>query len=97
MPSFEFEMSFNVLMEKASIVYDCTRNPKFRVHLAEGDVFTPETEKADAYSIEIAHFAKKLKREKTEDVINLEEARDAIRISEAIRESAVKGKKVVLA
>jgi hypothetical protein len=30
-PPFGFEMSFNIMLEKATLVYDCTRTPAFRV------------------------------------------------------------------
>ena len=56
-PAFGFEMSFNIAMEKATIVYDCSRTPAFRVCPADGEVFTPEVVEGDGYSIEIAHFA----------------------------------------
>jgi predicted dehydrogenase len=96
MPTFDFEMSFNIMMEKATLVYDCTRDPGFRVCPAEGDAFTPELEKGDGYSIEIAHFASRVKGEAVEEVTTLEGSRDAIRISEAVEKSARTGRKVSL-
>ena len=56
-PSFGFEMSFVVVLEKATIVYDCTRTPAFRVCPADGEAFTPEVPPGDGYSLEIEHFA----------------------------------------
>ena len=62
-PTFGFEMSFNVVLEKATIVYDCTRDPAFKVCPAEGDVFTPEVAAGDGYSNEIEHFVKAVRGE----------------------------------
>jgi predicted dehydrogenase len=97
MPTFDFEMSFNIMMEKATLVYDCTRDPTFKVCPAEGDAFTPEVEEGDGYSIEIAHFAGRVNGEDRSEVSTLEGSRDAIRISKAIDDSARTGEKVVLA
>jgi predicted dehydrogenase len=91
MPSFDFEMSFNIMMEKATLAYDCTRDPVFRVCPLEGDAFTPEVEAGDGYSRQIEHFAKRIQGEPVEEVLTLEGSRDAIRVSDAIRESAQKG------
>ena len=35
-PAFGFEMSFIIVLERATIVYDCTRTPAFRVCPADG-------------------------------------------------------------
>ena len=35
-PAFGFEMSFVVVLERATILYDCTRTPAFRVCPADG-------------------------------------------------------------
>ena len=40
--SFGFEMSFNVILEKATICYDCTRDPAFKVCPAGEKQFSPE-------------------------------------------------------
>ncbi len=97
MPSFDFEMSFNLLMEKATLVFDCTRDPVFRVCPEEGDAFNPEVGEGDGYAREIAHFHRRILGEEVEAVATLEGARDAIEVSLAIRESARTGGKVVLA
>jgi predicted dehydrogenase len=95
-PAFGFEMSFNIVLEKATLVYDCTREPKFRIFPAHGEAFTPEVERGDGYSLEIAHFAKKVRGQKVEAVTTLEQSRDSVRIVEAERVSASKGEKVLL-
>lgn len=97
MPAFGFEMSFNIVLEKATLVYNCTREPTLRVCPAEGDAFTPKVEKGDGYSLEIAHFANKIRGEETKTVITLEQSRDSVRIVEAEKESVKTGEQVSLA
>ena len=96
MPTFGFEMSFNIMMEKATIIYDLTREPALKVCPAEGEVFTPEVQKEDGWFLEIEHFSKAIKGEKVEPITTLEQSRDSVRIVEAEKESATKGGKVLI-
>lgn len=86
-PSFGFEMSFNLILEKASIIFDITRNPVFRVCPREGEVFTPEVPAGDGYSLEIAHFVKTIRGEAVPPILTLEQSRDSVRIVEAEKKS----------
>jgi predicted dehydrogenase len=95
-PAFGFEMSFNIMLEKATLAYDCTRQPTFRICPGEGEAFTPELPEGDGYSLEIAHFAKRIRGEKTEKVITLEQSRNSVKIVEAEKDSVAKGKPVSL-
>jgi predicted dehydrogenase len=95
-PSFGFEMSFNIVMEKATIVYDCTREPAFKVCPAQGDVFTPEVAAGDGYSLEIEHFAGLANGEKLAEVITLAQSLDSIRLVKAEIESVQKKSEVVV-
>jgi len=94
MPTFGFEMSFNIVLDKATIVYDLTREPAFKVCPAEGEAFTPEVQEGDGWFLEIAHFAKAISGEKVEPVTTLEQSRDSVRIVEAEKKSAEKMEKV---
>lgn len=96
MPSFGFEMSFNIMLEKATIVYDCTRKPALKVCTSEGETLEPEVEKDDGYVREMAYFAKLIQGEKVEEIITLEQSRDSVKIVEAEKKSAEKCEKVVL-
>lgn len=87
-PSFGFEMSFNIALERATIVFDNTRSPSFRVCPREGEPFTPEVLSGDGYSRELAHFLAKLRGEPVEEVLTLEQSRDSIRLVLAEKESA---------
>lgn len=95
-PSFGFEMSFNLMMDDATIVFDCNRKPAFKVCPAEGDAFTPEVEPGDGYSREIAHFIERIKTNAASTVVPLESSRNSIRIVEAQKESIRAGKAVTL-
>ncbi|MHC4630231.1 MAG: Gfo/Idh/MocA family protein [Planctomycetota bacterium] len=90
MPAFEFEMSFNIVMEKATILYDLTRKPAFKVCPAEGEVFTPEVVEGDGWFLQIAHFAKAISGEKVEAITTLEQSRNSVRIVGLEKESAKK-------
>lgn len=95
-PSFSFEMSFVVVLEKATILYDLTRTPAFRVLPPEGEPFTPEVPPGDGYSREIEHFARAVAGEAVEPVITPMEARDSIRLVLAEKQAARERRAVTL-
>lgn len=96
MPSFAFEMSFVVILERATIIYDLTRSPAFRVLPAAGDPFTPELPPGDGYGREIEHFARIVANEAVETVITPEHARETIRLVMAEKQSAREGRTITL-
>jgi len=96
MPTFGFEMSFNIVLAKATLVYDLTREPAFRVCPAEGEAFTPEVQEGDGWFLEIAHFAKAVSGEKVKEITTLEQSRDSVKIVAAEKESARKMEKVTI-
>jgi len=85
--AFGFEMSFNLVLERATIVYDLTRTPMFRVCPADGEAFTPEVAQGDGYIREVEHFAKSVRGESVPEVITLEQSRNSVRIVEAEKKS----------
>lgn len=95
-PTFGFKMSFNIVMEKATIVYDCSRQPAFRICPAHGDVITPEVAKGDGYSLEIEHFAGLVSGRKLPEVTTLEQSSNSIRLVKAEIESIQKNSKITL-
>ena len=94
MPTFGFEMSFNIVLEKATLVYDLTREPAFRVCPAEGDAFTPEVEEGDGWFLQIAHFAKAVSGAKVKEITTLAQSMNSVKIVEAEKQSANKGKRI---
>ena len=95
--SFGFEMSFVIVLERAAIVYDCTRTPAFRVCPAEGSAFTPEVSAGDGYQLEIAHFARAVGGEPVAAVVTAEQSRETVRLILAEKQSAREGRRVSLA
>lgn len=93
-PSFGFEMSFNLVLEKATISYDCTRDPVLRVCPQDGENFSPESVPGDGYELEIAHFAKTIQGQSLPEVITLQQSMDSVRIIEAEQASISTGKMV---
>jgi predicted dehydrogenase len=93
-PTFGFEMSFNIVLEKATLVYDLTREPMFKVCPAEGEAFTPEVEEGDGWFLQIAHFAKAISGKKVKAITTLEESMNSVKIVKAEKESVNKGQKV---
>jgi predicted dehydrogenase len=91
MPGFGFEMSFTIVLEQATLQYDCTRQPAFRICPADGKPFTPELLPGDGYSREIEHFAKLVKGKKVSAVLTPKQSRETIRIVLAEKESAQRG------
>ncbi len=95
-PAFGFEMSFNIVLEKAVIVYDCTRTPSFKVCPADGKVFTPEIAAGDGYVHEISHFVKRIRGEDVPEIIKPGDSLNAIRVILAEKYSAQDKKEVVI-
>lgn len=95
-PTFGFEMSFNILLEKATIVYDCTRQPVFKVCPDKGEAFTPALEKGDGYSLEIAHFVKAIAGEKVPEIITPRQSINSLKLILAEKKSASSGRVVSL-
>ena len=93
-PGFGFEMSFNIVLEKATITYDCTRKPAFKVCPLGAEAFTPQVQAGDGYSLEIAHFAKVLGGQKPPEITTPAQSLNSIKIILAERKSAQIGRVV---
>ena len=95
-PGFGFEMSFNFVLEKATIVFDCTRQPAFKLCPAEGEPFTPEVEAGDGYSRQIAHFIKAASGQPVPEIITPQQSLDSIKLVLAEKQSAQSGREVAI-
>lgn len=95
-PGFGFEMSFNLVLEKATIVYDLTRTPNFRVCPAAGGAFTPEVPGGDGYVREIEHFALTVRGKPVPEILTLEQSRNSVRIVEAEKKSINRREKIMI-
>jgi len=94
--AFGFEMSFNLVLEKATIVYDLTREPMLRICPKEGKEFTPPVADGDGYLHEIEHFVKTVRGEDVKPIITLEQSRNSVRIVEAERKSISRKERIMI-
>lgn len=92
--SFGFEMSFNIIMEQATITYDCTRSPAFRVCPADGESFTPKINPEDGYYHQFAHFKKLINGQDVPEVTTLEQSTNSVMIVTAEIESVTESKPI---
>jgi predicted dehydrogenase len=95
-PSFGFEMSFVVILERATILLDSTRSPAFRLCPAEGAPGTPAVPAGDGYEREIDHFARAARGEAVAPIVTPEQSRETIRLVLAEKQSAREGRRVSL-
>jgi len=106
-PGFPFNMSLLVACEKATIRFDSGATPSLVVYPMEGETFAPslpapqvgvstETQgnigSLGGYYNEIKYFLDCLGASKAPEVVTLKDAREAVRFSLAVRESAQTGK-----
>lgn len=87
-PTFGFEMSFNIVLEKATIAYDMTRQQVFRVCPVEGKEYTPEIEAGDGWLLQTVHFAKALSGQNIETVTTPVQSMNSVKIVKAEKKSA---------
>ena len=91
-PTFGFEMSFVVVLEHATILFNSNRNPAFRVCTVDGPTLSPEIPSGDGYSREVEHFAHAVAGQTVEPIITPEDARETIRLVLAEKQSAREGR-----
>ena len=95
-PTFGFEMSFNIVLEKATIVFDCTRTPSFKVCPYKGAVLTPKVLAGDGYVREIDHFIDAVSGKAVAKITTPQQSKTSVVIVNAEAKSAKTGKKVNL-
>lgn len=95
-PPFGFQMSFQIVLEKATLVFDCTRDPAFKLHPLAGATRIPKVEKGDGYRREIAHFAAVISGARRPVITTPEQSCASVRIIEAEKRSAATGRVVAL-
>ena len=95
-PSFGFQMAFVMALESASVVYDSAQVPALRVYPRDGEAFVPALPPGDGYSLEIEHFARRVRGEIAEGVTTTQDSRQSVEVVLAEMESARKGEPVAL-
>lgn len=89
MPGFGFEMSFNIVLEKATISFDSSRDPTFRIFLAEDkQSFIPELEEGNAYNEQFSHFLKVVNGQEVPEILTPAQALDSVKLVIAEKLSA---------
>ncbi|MEE9367999.1 MAG: Gfo/Idh/MocA family oxidoreductase [Pontiella sp.] len=76
--SFGFQMAFNLIFEKAAVVFDGTT---LSVYPSTGDSFVPEINEGDGYKGEIEYFSSLLEGKTKEIKITPEQARESVRMT----------------
>lgn len=95
-PGFGFEMSFNVMLERATISYDCTRSPAFKIAPAKGEVIVPKVSSGDGYSCELEYFIKTISGKSVSKVITPQDSLNSVKIVLAEKKSCATDKKAAL-
>jgi predicted dehydrogenase len=93
-PGFGFEMSFNIVLEKATIVFDSNKVPAFRICQENGGSVIPDLKEGDGYSLELEHFIKCVSGENVPQITTPSQSMDSVRLVLAEKESARKGREV---
>ena len=92
--SFGFEMSFNVILEKATISYDCTRSPAFKVCPAGEKQFSPHVLAGDGYSREIAHFIGRISGQNLPEITTPQQSLLSVKLIEIEKDSGKSGTEI---
>ena len=95
-PGFGFEMSFKIMLEKATLVYSSAQEPTFRIFPIDGETIIPEIPLGDGYSFEIQHFVDILSGKVVPSIITPEQSGDSVKIIEAEKESIRNNDKISL-
>ncbi|QEH32155.1 Glucose--fructose oxidoreductase precursor [Aquisphaera giovannonii] len=94
--SFAFEMSFVIVLEGATILYDNNASPAFRVLASDGTSPDLRIPVSDGYAREVEHFSRIISGEPLQPVITPTDARETIRLVLAEKQSAREGRPVTL-
>lgn len=93
-PGFGFEMSFCITLQKATIVFDNTREPTFKVYPFDGDAFCPKVEAGDGWGLQIVHFVKAVSGQKVPQITTPADSLNSLKLVLAEQQSAQTGKEV---
>ena len=95
-PGFGFEMSFKIMLEKATLLYCSNQKPTFRICPKNGENITPEVPEGDGYSLEIQHFVDSISGKTVQAIITPEQSANSLKIIEAEKESIRTKEKISL-
>ena len=92
--SFGFQMSFEMIFEKAVVCYDSKKKPTLNVYPDSGEAFTPEIESGNGYLLESQHFIKAISGQTIPEVITPGQSLLSIKLIEAEKRSAASFEKI---
>jgi 1,5-anhydro-D-fructose reductase (1,5-anhydro-D-mannitol-forming) len=92
--SFGFQMSFEMILEKAVICYDCKKTPTCKVYPDSGEAFTPEIESGNGYLLEMKHFVNAVSGRSVPDIITPTQSLQSVKLIEMEKKSADSSEKV---
>jgi len=93
-PGFGFEMSFNIMLEGATLAYDCNRPVPFRICLGKGAPVIPKLDRRSGHQLELIHFVNQIQGTRCPKVLSAIDSLNTIRLILAEEESARIGKAV---
>jgi len=94
--SFGFEMSFNLMLEHATLVFTSGEDNGLQVFPDDAEPYTPELAEHDGYYWEIDHFSRLARGQAVPEVSTPQQSRDSIRLVLAEVESIEKSKRITL-
>ncbi|HOK96911.1 MAG TPA: Gfo/Idh/MocA family oxidoreductase [Anaerohalosphaeraceae bacterium] len=94
--SFGFRMSYEVQAEHATIVYDSSQSPSYRIFPDDGPPLTPSLSSKDGYFHEIQYFVRFIQGCIEKESMTLQEAMNSVGLIEAELESCKSGQRVEL-
>jgi 1,5-anhydro-D-fructose reductase (1,5-anhydro-D-mannitol-forming) len=93
-PGFGFEMSFTVILDKASVFYHSGRQPTYTVFPLEGKPVNPPVAEGDGYSREIAYFTDRITARAPGSIITPQDSMQSVILVDYEKESLASGKAV---
>ena len=94
--SFGFRMNYEIVLEKAMIVYDCSRDPVYRVCPQGDKPFSPSVSEKDGYFHEIEYFLQWIQGTIENDRMPMEQSLKSVLLIEAEKTSLGTGKPVTI-
>jgi predicted dehydrogenase len=92
--SFGFQMSFEIILEKAVICYDCKKTPTFKIYPDSGEAFTPEIESGNGYLLQLKHFIKTISGQSVPEILTPTQSLLSVKLIEAEKKSADSAEKI---
>jgi predicted dehydrogenase len=94
--SFGFQMSFEMIFDKAVVCYDSKKKPTLNIYPESGDAFSPEIQNGNGYLLELEHFIKTISGQTVPEIITPKQSLLSLKLIEAEIRSADSLEKVAI-